>query len=158
MMECNENAKAPAVTVRPLLPEDALWEAVAAFVEHCSWRAGPFLARQMREGGFTDWERVFVALAGPRIAGYCTFQKTDCIPGVPYTPYIGFVFVDEAFRGNRLSGRMVKAALQYAGELGFQTVYLVSGEIGLYEKYGFVKIDEKPDAWGRMEQIFSIVP
>lgn len=34
--------------------------------------------------------------------------------------------------------------------------YLVSGEQGLYEKYGFIKFDDKEDRWGNKEQIFSI--
>ena len=34
-----------------LRPGDALWEAVAACAEDCSWRAGKGLAQQMREDG-----------------------------------------------------------------------------------------------------------
>jgi len=35
-------------------------------------------------------------------------------------------------------------------------VYLVSDHVNLYEKYGFVKIDEKPAPWNpdAMETIF----
>ena len=82
--------------------------------------------------------------------------KTDCIPGVPYSPYIGYVFVGETYRGRRLSQKLIQKALEYAKELGFTNVYLVSGEQGLYEKYGFVKIEESKDRWGREAQIFSI--
>jgi len=38
--------------------------------------------------------------------------------------------------------------------LGFDKVYLVSDHVNLYEKYGFVKIDEKEAPWGAMETIF----
>jgi hypothetical protein len=38
--------------------------------------------------------------------------------------------------------------------IGFPKVFLVSGEQGLYEKYGFIKIDYKKDIWGNDEQVF----
>ncbi|WMJ23594.1 GNAT family N-acetyltransferase [Paludicola sp. MB14-C6] len=138
-----------------LIEDSELWEQVIVYAQNCLWKAGPFLASGMREHKFTDWEKVFVASEGNQIAGYCTLSKTDCIPDVPYTPYIGYVFVDENFRGARWSEQMILSAVEYAKELGFQQVYLVSGEIGLYEKYGFTKIDEKLDFWGNKEQIFS---
>lgn len=140
--------------IESLFYSDKLWEAVAEYAEKCSWRAGVTLAKQMKEGYFTDWERVFAALDGDHIAGYCTFCKTDCIPDIAYTPYIGFVFVGEQYRGNRLSEKLILSALAYATGLGFERVYLVSDHVNLYEKYSFVKIDEKEAPWGAMETIF----
>src|SRR5699024_2633053 len=75
-----------------LRPGDALWEAVAACAEDCSWRAGKGLAQQMREGRFQDWERVFALAEGTAIAGYCTLVEVDCLE-VPCRPFIGYVFV-----------------------------------------------------------------
>lgn len=148
--------------IKALVPTDPLWPELMAYAASCSWKAGPFLAKDMENEIFTDWERVFAALEsrtgsspkGTEIAGYCTFARKDCIPDVPYTPYIGYMFVDEKYRGRRLSGQLIKAVLDYAGKSGFSRVYLVSGEKGLYEKYGFRKIDEKKDVWGNDEQIF----
>ncbi|WP_216625612.1 GNAT family N-acetyltransferase [Paenibacillus planticolens] len=99
-------------------------------------------------------ERVFAALDADHIAGYCTLAKNDCIPDVSYTPYIGFLFVGEQYRGNRLSEKLILSAVAYAKELGFDKVYLVSDHVNLYEKYGFVKIDEKEAPWGAKETIF----
>jgi predicted N-acetyltransferase YhbS len=133
---------------------DKSWQIVAEYAQECSWGAGATLAKQMKECHFSDWERVFVALDGDLIAGYCTLAKTDCIPDIAYTPYIGFVFVGEQYRGNRLSEKLILSALAYAKGLGFDKVYLVSDHVNLYEKYGFVKIDEKEATWGAMETIF----
>ena len=88
-----------------------------------------------------------VAFENSKIAGYCALVVTDCIPGVPYTPYISFMFVGEEYRGNRLSEQLILFALGYAKELDFTEVYLVSDHVNLYEKYGFIKIDEKPAPW-----------
>jgi len=136
--------------------EDNLWESVIQYAENCSWKAGPFLAKQMKENRFSDWERVFVATEDTNICGYCTIAKTDGIPNASYTPYISFMFVGEEYRGQRLSEQLIKFALAYAKDIGFKEVFLVSGEEGLYEKYGFTKIDDKKDSWGNDEQIFRI--
>jgi predicted GNAT family N-acyltransferase len=133
---------------------DKLWQVVAEYAQNCSWAAGASLANQMKESHFSDWERVFAALDGDRITGYCTLAKTDCIPDVSYTPYIGFVFVGEQYRGERLSEKLILSALAYAKELAFDKVYLVSDHVNLYEKYGFKKVDEKEAPWGAMETIF----
>ena len=130
------------------------WERLAAFAENCSWSAGAFLDRDMRNGAFTDWERVFAAMDGERIAGFCTLARTDCIENLPYTPYIGYVFVAEEYRGHRLSQRMIDAACAYARGLGFEAVYLISDHENLYEKYGFEVIGRKMAPWGAMEKIY----
>lgn len=139
-----------------LTSHDALWEPLAAYAAACSWRAGPTLARLMRGGEFLPWERVFVAREGDEFAGYCTFAEKDCLEGVDYTPFIGFVFVGEDYRGQRLSERLIRAALAYAKTLGYSKVYLTSGEKGLYEKYGFIKFREMRDKYGTDEQVFYI--
>ena len=140
--------------IAAITSESPLWQSLIGYAEGCSWRAGPYLARAMRENRFADWERVFVAVHNDKIAGYCTFVKEDCIPDVEYFPFIGFVFVDEEFRGARLSQRLINSAIDYARELSFNCIYISSGEKGLYEKYGFSKIDEKEDSYGNREQVF----
>ena len=133
--------------IKSITNQDDLWEKTTNYAEQCSWSAGKHLAQEMKINSFSDWERVFVALEDDRIAGYCTLSKTDCIPNVPYTPYISYMFVGEQYRGNRLSQKLIDYVLEYAKGLNFDRVYLVSDHINLYEKYGFIKIDEKPAPW-----------
>ena len=140
--------------IRDICQSDELWQKTIEYALRCPWKAGPFLGRAMKENQFTDWERVFVALKQEKVIGFCTLAKADCIPDVSYCPYIGYVFVEENNRGNRVSEKMIRHALSYAKELGFEKVYLVSDQINLYEKYGFVKIDEKKDLWGNNEKIY----
>ncbi len=133
---------------------DNLWQVVADYAHRCSWRAGAALAEKMKGNHFSEWERVFAAIDGEQIAGYCTLTKTDCIPDIAYTPYIGFVFVGEKYRGNCLSRELIITALAYAKGLGFDKVYLVSDHVNFYEKYGFTEVDKKEAPWGAMESIF----
>ena len=139
---------------KKLTAADAEWNVLADYAENCSWGAGKTLAEEMRQNHFTGWERVILAEVQGRIAGYCTVSGTDCIPDVPYTPYIGMLFVGEEYRGKRLSRRMIDYASEYLKELGFSEVYLVSDHENLYEKYGFQVIDEKMAPWGRMQKIY----
>ena len=103
---------------------------------------------------FTEWERVVAALDQQKICGYCTVTKTDCIPDVSYTPYIGYLFVGEKYRGKRLSQKLIQYAMDYLKSIGFEQVYIVSDHENLYEKYGFNVIDRKAAAWGTVEKIY----
>lgn len=133
-----------------------LWEKTLAFAENCSWRAGKFLSNMMRENSFSDIERVLVAHKCDRIVGFCTFYEKDALPeDSGYTPFIGFVFVDENSRGKRVSEKMIDEACKYAKDIGFEAMYIVSGEHGLYEKYGFEKIDELETIYGDVDQLFE---
>ena len=144
--------------IRSIRHGDPLWEKAIAFAEKSSWTAGPYLAKEMRANAFRDWERVIVALDGERIAGYCRFAEKDELPDdCGYAPFIGFVFVDEPYRGRRISEQMIGEACRCAKELGFPAVYLMSGEHGLYEKYGFEKIGDFRTIFGTMDQLFQKV-
>ena len=143
--------------IEALTSADARWTAVADYASACSWRAGMLLAQNMRSNAYHGWERVFVAWTDhDDIAGFCTLAERDCLPDVLYSPYIGMVFVDERHRGHRLSERLIQAASDYAASLGHSRVFLVSDHVGLYEKYGFMKADERPAPWdaATMETIF----
>ena len=105
----------------------------------------------MENDFFLDQERVIVALNCKEICGYCTVSKIDCIPNVPYSPYIGYVFVGEAHRGNRLSEKLVEFSIDQLRRLGFDKVYIHDN---LYEKYGFEVVDQKQAPWGSIEKIY----
>lgn len=135
---------------------DPRWSEVADFTDCCSWVAGPRLAQKMRTGDFKPWERVFIAERDRRIVGFCTLTEKDCIPDIHYAPFIGFVFVAESHRGHRISQALIQAAAGLARKLHHQTVYIATREQGLYEKYGFVEFDRKPDHWGDLESILKL--
>lgn len=135
--------------------EHSLWQETIEFAENCSWKAGKFLATLMKENRFLDRERVFVACVEEKIVGYCTFAQKDELPEkYDFSPFIGFVFVDEKYRGNRISEQMINSVIAYAVKLGFEKVYIMSGEHGLYEKYGFEKIGDFETIYNTVDQLF----
>ena len=140
--------------IEPVTYTDALWDEVKRYAAACSWRAGKSLAQEMQNHAFSDWERVFVLHENGNIYGYCTVAKKDCIPDLPYTPYIGYLFVDEKKRGHRMGQKLILAAMDYLRNVGFHEVYLVSDHENLYEKYGFSVICRAAAPWGAVEKIY----
>ncbi len=137
-------------------PDTDLWDRLIAYSHNCSWEgAGKHLAEMMRERLFSDWETVFAAVEDEEIIGFCTFLKTDYYPENRYSPWISSIFVDERHRGHHVSHEMIEAAVQYAREIGFKTVYIPSDMIGFYEKCGFTKIDELKNYAGEFDSIYS---
>ncbi|MBQ8638975.1 MAG: GNAT family N-acetyltransferase [Lachnospiraceae bacterium] len=140
--------------IRRVTYGDRRWNDVKDYAGHCSWRAGKSLASLMEQQMFSEWEGVIAAFDQEKICGYCTVSKTDCIPEVSYTPYIGYVFVGEEYRGKRLSQKLIENAMEYLKTVGFEEVYLISDHENLYEKYGFEVIDRRIAPWGTEEKIY----
>lgn len=63
-------------------------------------------------------------------------------------------FVEEQFRGRRLSELMIQCIISYAKDLGYEKVYIMRGEIGSYEKYRFVKSGDYETIYGSIDQLF----
>ena len=142
--------------IQLLTPDHPLWQKTVSFAENCAWKAGPFLAKQMKENGFLPWERVLAACEGEEIVGFCTLSQKDELPeNLPYAPFIGFIFVEERYRGRRISQKMIDRAARYAKTLGYRCVYIMSSEQGLYEKYGFRKIGDFETIYGTIDQLFE---
>lgn len=134
-----------------------LWEKTIRFAENASWSAGRRLAERMKNNAFLDWETVFIAVKDEEITGFCVFENNGNVPEqFDCHPFINSVYVDEKFRGQRISQKLISSALQYAKELGYQKVYLKSEHHGLYEKYGFRKIADYEPVSGLANQLFEI--
>ncbi len=134
---------------------DIKWNELIEYAENCSWIAGKHLASMMRKDTFEEWESVFAAIIEDEIIGFCTFLKTDYYPENRYSPWISTIFVDEKYRGMRISERMINKVIEYAKEQNFLKVYIPSDMIGIYEKYGFQKIDELQNYDGDIDNIFA---
>ena len=110
-----------------------------------------FGAEKMEPNDFENSERALVALRDDDAAAFCTFTNRD---EMPREYGIGFLFVAEQYRGNRLFEQMVNAACNVAKEQGFSAIYLMSGEVGLYEKYSFTKVGDYKTIYGSVDQLF----
>jgi len=134
--------------------KDKLWNELRDYANSCDWEAWLILAQKMHENKFLDWEKIFIATENDEIIWFCTFTKEDWIPNCNYSPFVWFMFVDEKYRWNRISEKLINEVENYAKALDFEKLYIVSDHKWLYEKYWFEKCDEKIDGLGRVETIF----
>lgn len=126
------------ITICRVQPHTELNERLLRFVEGSSWlEVKEHTARLIRENAFTGWESMFVALDGERIVGHASLMKTDYYPLPEIYPWISTIFVTEAYRGMRISQRLIDYIHQYAKSVGFSRTYIPSEFFGLYEKYGY---------------------
>ncbi|MBQ4088824.1 MAG: GNAT family N-acetyltransferase [Clostridia bacterium] len=109
-----------------------------SFVENFSWLdVKEHTVRLLNNWEFEEWETPFVAIMNGKIIGMATIMKSDYYPLPEIFPWISTVFVSEDYRGNRISGKLIDFANQYAKEIGFANTYIPTEHIGLYEKYGY---------------------
>ena len=109
----------------------------------------------MTDNDFLSEERVIVATEEDSIAGFCTLTERDELADkYNFSPFIGFIFVDERYRGKRISQKMIEAALPYVRSLGYDNIYIMSDERGLYEKFGFEKTGDYETIYGTLDQLF----
>lgn len=151
-----ETQKKNKVYIEIMTYGHAKWEKTIEFAENCSWKAGAFLAEKMKANQFEDNERVLIAIANGEPVAFCVFSNYDELSlEYEFTPFIGFMFVDENYRGHRLSGKLIDAACNIARSQGFSKIYIMSGEIGLYEKYVFLKLGDYRTIYDSVEQLFA---
>ena len=109
-------------------------------MENCDWTAGQFLHSLLKGKKFHalcgEKARVLLLADGSKLASFCTYAERDEIPETELTPWLGFVYTDPDYRGRRLMGRLIAKAKELAREDGYETLYISTGETGLYEKYG----------------------
>ncbi len=71
------------------------------------------------------------------------------------SPWITPLLVHPDERGNRYGKLLLEHARKEAGRLGFKIVYLTTGEIGYYEKYGFREVGLTTFTWGRPTKVYE---
>ena len=114
-------------------------------------------AERLHSNAFKDWESIIALTNNEQYVGLCILEitdewGTDIDPA--FTPFITAVYIDPQFRGQHLSAKLIGTACDYAFSLGFDVVYLVSGEHGLYEKFGFEICTQTVTRLGTVEPVY----
>lgn len=105
------------------------------------WRAGRYLYELLKEHRLKQeygrGTRLLLLTEGDRLIAFCTYAERDEIPEPEPTPWAGFVYTFPAYRGHRYMGILLAYAESLARAEGRSFLYISTGEIGLYEKYGY---------------------
>ncbi|MBE6613599.1 MAG: GNAT family N-acetyltransferase [Ruminococcaceae bacterium] len=108
------------------------------FVKNFSWEdVKEHTVNMLENWKFEEWETPFAAIVNGKIVGMATIMKSDYYPLPEIFPWISTIFVSEKYRGNRISGKLIGFANQYAKDIGFNNTYIPTEYIGLYEKFGY---------------------
>ncbi|MBU5439178.1 GNAT family N-acetyltransferase [Tissierella sp. MSJ-40] len=128
------------------------------YVKTSGWRVFPFFKEQLEIGldSIDGVQQTFILMRKTKIIGFCQFIKYESINNQSLTPWISTLFIDEEYRGNRLSGLLIENARNYAKKLGYEKLYLSTDHIQLYEKFGFKEIGLDIDKWGYPTKIYEI--
>ena len=132
------------VTIEKVDKGTPLANELLSFVENCSYDAKDHIAGLVRNWEFTDWETMFAAKADGKVIGMASALKEDYYPLPEILPWVSCIFVDEDYRGQRISGKLIDYANEYLKKQGFEKSYIPTcpGNVGLYEHYGYSFVRE----------------
>ncbi len=71
------------------------------------------------------------------------------------SPWLTPLLIHPDERGNHYGKLLLEHVRTEAGKLGFKTLYVTTGEIGYYEKYGFREVGLTTFAWGRPTKVYK---
>lgn len=139
-----------------------LQERLLEYLEQCDWKAGRFLFRLLSTGQFESTlgrdGKLFFLMDEDEdtVVSFVTLTEQDCIVDKSMYPWLGFLYTAPDYRGHRYSEQIIRHALAAAKDMGHSSVFLATGHVGLYEKYGFKHIDNRLDVDGDMSRIYRI--
>ena len=115
---------------RELIPEWSYDEAVRELATHTRRAAVP---------------TTIVALDGAEPIGTASLLIEDLPEWKHFTPWVASVFVAPAWRGKGIGTRIVRRAVEVAGDLGVPAVYLLTeGQAAFYRRLGWSTVEVSP--------------
>lgn len=136
-------------------PDPAHW---LAEIRRAQWGGAKLLAELLEKKTFFQTlgrDSTLLLLAdGERLASFCTFSERDEVDDPALTPWAGFCFTFEEYRGRRCLGRLLDHACALTAERGLDRLYLSTDHVGLYEKYGFSFLRAGQSVWGGATRIY----
>ncbi|MDY5584395.1 MAG: GNAT family N-acetyltransferase [Arcanobacterium sp.] len=134
----------------------AQYALVLAQMDQIDWKAGAHLAKRIRTGDFSPTDVVFILTDDVQLVGFVALTKTD-IARAPnnYGPFLSTMYVNPEFRKQGFSKQLIELVLTEARAQKIPKLYIMTQHIGLYERYGFIQIDEIPDIHNRQMRVLQ---
>ena len=122
------------------------------------WGAGQYLYQLLRENSLKrmvgETALVPMLVDGDKLIAFCTFAPLDDIQPTELSPWIGFAYTFPQYRGHRYLGLLLDYAECVATIMGREYLYISTGHIGLYEKYGYEFFKMDKDIGGEDSRIY----
>lgn len=127
-------------------------------IKKSDWGAGQFLYDLLKENRLQEavGQNALVPMLvdGDRLVAFCTFAPLDDIQPTEMTPWIGFVYTFPEYRGHRYAGMLLDYAESIATIMGKEYIYISTGHMGLYEKYGYTFYKMEKDIGGEDSRVY----
>ena len=129
-------------------------------IKRSEWDAGQFLYELLRDNSLKELcgerTKVFLLTDGDKLVSFCTYAEQDDIREPSLTPWVGFVYTFPAYRGNRYMGRLLERVYEQANKDKYEYLYISTGEVGLYEKYGYSFWKIMKDMHGEDSRVYRV--
>ena len=129
-------------------------------IKRSEWDAGQFLYELLRDNRLKELcgerTKVFLLTDGDKLISFCTYAEQDDIREPSLTPWVGFVYTFPAYRGKRYMGRLLEHAYEQANKDKYEYLYISTGEVGLYEKYGYSFWKTMKDMHGEDSRVYRV--
>ena len=133
---------------------------ILEYLKNCEWGAAKFLYELIVNNSLYKTlgkdTKIIVLVDGENVVSFATYANQDCIDDMSLFPWIGFVYTDEAYRGNRYSQKVIEYIKELAKKDNYSSIYLATDHIGLYEKYGFIYIESRIDVYDDESRIYTL--
>ena len=122
------------------------------------WGAGEYLAYLLKENKLEELvgenARVLMLTDGDNLVSFCTLAKYDDVQPTDLTPWIGWIYTFQQYRGKRLAGELLAHAEKLAKKNGATHTHISTNHIGLYEKYGYEFYMKALDVEGKETRVY----
>lgn len=151
-----EKATTELLKIQKVDKDTELADRLLDFIANFSWlEVKDHTLRTIKNWTFEEWETPFAATICERIVGMATIMKSDYYPLPEIYPWISTLFVTEAYRGQKISGKLIDFANQYAKALGFERTYIPTEIVGLYERYGYCYIKDIVNYGNGVDRLYA---
>ena len=122
------------------------------------WGAGKYLYQLLRDNNLKslvgETALVPMLVDGDKLIAFCSFAPLDDIQPTDMSPWIGFAYTFPQYRGHHYLGQLLDYAECIAAIMGKDYIYISTGHIGLYEKYGYEFFKMDKDIGGEDSRVY----
>lgn len=129
-------------------------------IKKSDWGAGQYLYELLNKNKLKELcgetTKVFLLTDNEHLVSFCTLSEEDEVRNTGLTPWIGFVHTFPEYRGHRYMGIILDSAYKTANNDGAEHIYISTGKMGLYEKFGYSFYQMMKDMDGGDTRVYKI--